>query len=313
MLVQIIKDWNYPDIFRQTPKNKGEWNGIRFTTEEVNKCDAVIVLNKVPRRLNVTCPVANIWAVMQEPYIPGIFKWMVEGHDQFHKIFTHHIFSENKEYIPYFPMLPWHVNKSYDELIQMKVPKKNKTISWITSNKTLFPGHKQRIEFLEFINQSDLKIDIFGKGIAFIEDKWDGLAPYKYSLAIENSSSTNYWTEKISDCFLSYTLPIYYGCENLEDYFPKDSFIRIDITNPKQAVKIIQDALEHDEWEKRLGAIKEAREMVLNKYNFFAQIERLLEAYKYDEQEAKTLTLKPYVHKQSIREKVMSIIGKFKV
>ena len=41
----------------------------------------------------------------------------------------------------------------------------------------------------------------------------------KFSIAIENYSSENYLTEKVLDCFLSKTIPIYYGCPNIGEFF----------------------------------------------------------------------------------------------
>ena len=52
------------------------------------------------------------------------------------------------------------------------------------------PGHIKRRSFLQFIqNNASIDIDLFGRAVRAIEDKWDGLAPYKYSLAIENSQA----------------------------------------------------------------------------------------------------------------------------
>lgn len=41
----------------------------------------------------------------------------------------------------------------------------------------------------------------------------------QYSLAIENCASRFYFTEKLLDCFLTNTVPIYWGCRNLGDSF----------------------------------------------------------------------------------------------
>jgi hypothetical protein len=46
-----------------------------------------------------------------------------------------------------------------------------------------------------------------------------------FSVAIENSSEPNYFTEKVIDCFLTYTVPLYWGCSNIESYFDKDGII----------------------------------------------------------------------------------------
>jgi glycosyltransferase involved in cell wall biosynthesis len=278
-LVRVIKNWKTPDILRQTPGGKGLWGSVKFTLEPVDECDYVIVFNRITEDVMVNCIPSNIYAMIQEPYVPGIFDWVIEGHDLFHKVFTHHIFNNDPKYIATQTCLPWHVNKTYDELKSMAVPPKHKTISWITTNKTVFSGHTVRMAFLEKIKMdTGLNVDIFGYGINPIGDKWNALETYKYSLAIENSSSPHYWTEKLADCFLAYTLPIYFGCRNLEQYFPKESFIQIDINDFKHSKEVIRQAIHDNSWEDRLSAIIEARQLVLDKYQFFPFIAQKIEA-----------------------------------
>jgi hypothetical protein len=42
-----------------------------------------------------------------------------------------------------------------------------------------------------------------------------------FHIAIENTSIANFFTEKIIDCFQTRTVPIYYGCPNIGEYFNK--------------------------------------------------------------------------------------------
>ena len=171
------------------------------------------------------------------------------------------------------------MNKTFNQLLALEMPSKPKTLSWVVGNARDLPGHRKRLAFLAYIQRKgSLNIDLFGRAVQFIEDKWDGLAPYQYSLAIENSSSPDYWTEKIADCFLSWSVPIYYGCTNLEDYFPPDSFIRIDIDSPVEAFESVKTIIKRDNWEKRLPALKEARDLVLHRYQLFPHLFRLIQA-----------------------------------
>jgi hypothetical protein len=168
--------------------------------------------------------------------------------------------------------LPWHINKSYDELVQLPRPlDKHKNISWITSNAKGRSGHMHRMNFLDEL-QGLIDFDLFGRGFNPIEDKFAGIYPYKYTLAVENYSGDFYWTEKISDCYLSWTMPIYYGCTNIDAYFPKESYIKIDITKPEEAVDIINQAVSDRLWEKNLDAIEQSRNLILKKYQFFPYI-----------------------------------------
>ena len=46
-----------------------------------------------------------------------------------------------------------------------------------------------------------------------------------FHVAVENSSHKNYFTEKINDCILSHTIPIYWGCPNISDFYNIEGFI----------------------------------------------------------------------------------------
>lgn len=49
--------------------------------------------------------------------------------------------------------------------------------------------------------------------------------PFKFSIIIENSQQENYFTEKIIDCLLCKTVPIYWGCPNISDFFSTKGII----------------------------------------------------------------------------------------
>ncbi len=319
-LVRIVKNWGFPDLLRQTPGQQGEWEGITFTLEPVKECDYLVFLNnQMEQTVSATCPRENVWAIMQEPYMKGHSDWMAERHEYFSKVFTHTPPSNKKKYVPSHPALPWHVNKTYDELLSMSVPEKKRTASWIVGNANDLPGHLKRLTFLKNIqHDSSLSIDLYGRAIIPIEDKWDGLAPYKYSLAVENTSTDDYWTEKIADCFLSWTVPIYYGCNNIENYFPKDSFIWIDINNPKEAIRKIKKIITKDTWEKRLPALQEARNLVLNRYQLFPFLTEIIRSEPTTVPKEKTRIVIPPYKKSfkaslyGLRHKMMKKINNFK-
>ena len=87
-----------------------------------------------------------------------------------------------------------------------------------------------------------------------IEQKADALDPYRYHLAVENYIGPHYWTEKLADAFLGYTLPFYCGAPNAADYFPEESFIPIDINNFDGALETIRRAIADKEYEKTVAA-----------------------------------------------------------
>jgi len=49
----------------------------------------------------------------------------------------------------------------------------------------------------------------------------------QYHIAIENTSMNNYFTEKLIDCFQTLTVPIYYGADNIGEFFNVDGIIQV--------------------------------------------------------------------------------------
>lgn len=47
----------------------------------------------------------------------------------------------------------------------------------------------------------------------------------QFHIAVENTRINNYFTEKLIDCFKTKTIPIYWGCPNIGDYFNLDGII----------------------------------------------------------------------------------------
>jgi hypothetical protein len=184
-------------------------------------------------------------------------------------------------------------SQDYESLTNSPVPPKTKLISVITSDKAFTQGHIDRIKFVEKLKQRyGDKIDVFGRGYRNFDDKWDILAPYKYHVAIENSSQRFYWTEKIADCFLTQTFPFYYGCTNLSDYFPKDAYQEIDILNFEHSIEQIDRIIRDDTYEKKQDVLTECKRLVLGKYNLFNYIASLCDRLDAS-REKKPVTLQP--------------------
>ena len=231
MLIRIEKDWPFPDLDRQSPANSGVWEGIQFTYDPVRECDLLLVLNSPNRDIRVRCPLGNRWLFSQESPT-AMYRWHQDSFKYFDKVFTFWDQAGPAQLIRDQTALPWHIGKTYDELsaltLLQSLPVKRDAVSWVTSAATHKEGHKLRMSFKDFLIQQRFSFDLFGRGFSPIDDKFDGIHPYKYSIAIENYACDDYWTEKIADCFLSWTIPIYWGAKNILSYFPANSMILID-------------------------------------------------------------------------------------
>ena len=108
--------------------------------------------------------------------------------------------------------------------------KKQKLMSIMVSQKKSAPGHIYRHKLVEAILKTDLPIDIYGRGCFFyslLDSRVNGLfeetepyEDYRFHICIENFQTDHYYSEKIINPLLCGTTPIYWGCENIDAYFP---------------------------------------------------------------------------------------------
>jgi hypothetical protein len=135
----------------------------------------------------------------------------------------------------------------------MKVYPKSKNISFITSAKTFSEGHQFRLKCVEYLLSKGAHIDLFGVGIREIAGKIEALKEYRFSVSMENGIYPNYYSEKILDCFLTGTIPIYWGCPNISDFFDMDGIITFN--TPEELLNIVT-TLTPDDYTKRIGVIE---------------------------------------------------------
>ncbi len=100
----------------------------------------------------------------------------------------------------------------------------------------------------------------------------------KYSIVLENTVSDWYWSEKVADALLSFSLPLYHGCPRIGSFLPPESVIPIDIHNPG-CIEEIADVIRSGAFEKRFSAIAEARRLILHEQNLYAFIDREAKAH----------------------------------
>ena len=161
----------------------------------------------------------------------------------------------------------------YSEIKALFNTPKSKLISVICSTYTPSPQHRARLRFVRKLKKYyGSKIDFFGRGFNTMDDKIVALKDYRFHVTLENSSYDHYFSEKLSDCILAGTYPIYYGCPNINDYFPRNSYQHIDIQDFKEAVKIIDRSIEKSYDKIYRQELLTARNLVLNQYNLFPML-----------------------------------------
>lgn len=168
--------------------------------------------------------------------------------DNFEYIFTH-----DKSLLELSPKFRLTICSARPWVTEFGVYPKNKLVSMIASSKVMCEEHKYRQELIKKFNK---KLDHFGRGYNPINKKEDGLKDYCFSLAIENGVYSNMFTEKITDCFATGTIPVYWGNPNIGEFFNEDGIIKLD-NNFK-----IED-LSFDLYHSKIEIVKENYEKVL--------------------------------------------------
>jgi len=170
------------------------------------------------------------WLLESKGIIPEVYDDFLSNIDAYMNIFDLFFTSDKKLYSAHERIKFVPANTTWVK--DFCIPEKTKLISMITSNNSQTIGHKIRNQLA---NQLIHSVDIYGRGINPINIKEDGLRDYMFSFAIENSSYSSYFTEKILDCFAMGTVPIYWGSPDIGDFFNTDGIILLnDLSDIKQ-------------------------------------------------------------------------------
>lgn len=273
--VHILCDWQ-PNHVRHPWEGEGK-GGLRFSFSHgpwERDCDFLIVLNRPKYPLTHACRQA--WLFSLEPPTPAC-RWYTAAFSHFDRVYTCWPRKEDN-IIPSHGFLPWHVGVE-EELLRALPPgqdTKQDRLSCISSSLNVMQGHALRLSLIDYLQRQGLDFDLYGRHVRPVERKFDALYPYKYSLVVENTSAPHYWTEKLADCLLSWTLPVYYGAPNVLDYFPEGSLLWIDPRRPDRALRSIRQAIDGRWWDSRLDAIAEARRRIMDQYSLRPFLEQEL-------------------------------------
>ena len=240
--------------------------------------DWLVVFDEMPSSEVLACPREHTILMTWEP--TSIKSYSRHYTRQFGHLLTNR--PPEAERHPHYHLgrgyFPWFVGKS-PALLARESPEKSKVLSIACSSKRMrHTMHDARFRLVEEITRQIPAADWYGRGVRPFERKYEILEPYRYHVAVENHIAPHHWTEKIADALLCECLPFYAGDPDLGKVLPPESFIPIPIDDPAEAVRIIKTAIANDEFSRRREAVKEAKRLLLSKYNFVAQILEVVRA-----------------------------------
>lgn len=207
--------------------------------------------------------------------------------DQFPAVYTcHDVYRSGVVNAP--PFLPWMINANHgssmfapherdvEYLRDLTHVDKSHALSVFCSAQTLTPNHRMRLRFVQRLKEHfGEDLHWFGNGVNPLAEKWEGIAPYRYTIVLENQSTTNIFTEKIGDAFLGLSYPIYWGAPNLSDFFDRDSFTPINVRDLAGSIATIEQVVASDLAESRQENLMDSKARVLDDYNFFGRLARI--------------------------------------
>lgn len=240
--------------------------------------DVVIVFDGLSTTQTLRVREGGLVFVAGEP--PDALTYTNEFLQQFDSTFCAHVYVRSRpNNIPNQYYNNWHfgyesANRkfrwSHEDLVGMTRPEKTRDMSVIMSDLAYMPNHLRRRYFLGRLKEMfGDRVDIYGRGHRFIPFKEDALLPYRYHVCIENCVVPDLWTEKLADPFLSWSVPVYGGCPNVDRYFLPESLVRIDIEDVEGSLATIGRLLDEGQagYESHLEALENSRRRILETHN----------------------------------------------
>ncbi len=280
-------------LMKLTKNSNGIFQNCLFHfNSEIKEYDYLVVFETLTKKIKLNKNTVSIYIAGEST---AIKKYDQKFLDQFDHIITCQKRIKHKSVYYRSPGHTWFSDKTYDELLNIRNIKKEKLLSIVVSNKTSTKGHRDRLKFcLKLKDTLGDKVDLFGRGFKDFNDKWEVIAPYKYSIAIENSIEDDWITEKLGDCYTSLTFPFYMGAPNVSEYYNQNSYELIDIRDFEGSLKRILDTVNDDtHYKKHLQYLIDAKYDYLNKHSMIPMVCSFIDKLKPNNQNNKTKIIFP--------------------
>ena len=191
------------------------------------------------------------WLIEAREHIPYLYTFVQNNAEKFEAIWTHDRFLvENYDNAKLLPF-----GGCWIDDFDWGIHPKSKQFSIIASAKRQHEGHRQRHQI---IAGAGGHIDVFGGGYNPLDNKIDGLRDYRFHFCIENIKRDYWFTEKLIDCFVTGTIPLYWGCPSIGNFFNIDGMI---CYNEVKELPAILKTCNEELYLSKMDAIKENFEL----------------------------------------------------
>jgi len=177
-------------------------------------CDVYIV----PFLQGLSAPNKIAWLLEPPSIINRIYEFVAGNINQFQCVFTH-----CRKFVELFPNKAVYYPFGTTSIKVEDVGYNTKTdkVCMIVSDKKVTAGHKFRHEVVEKFKDKITRLKCGGER----EYKLPYLKNCMYSIEIENGQFDGYFSEKLIDCFLTGTVPIYCGDPTIGQIFDTEGML----------------------------------------------------------------------------------------
>jgi hypothetical protein len=203
------------------------------------------------------CKNKFLWICESRGIIPAQMEFIYSNSERLKEVYNK-IFVHDYNFLklgPEFVYCPAAANHTW--VVNRGIHKKTKLASMVSSGKNMCEGHRYRNHLMESFKSKFTNIDYYGRAFNPFNVKEDVLNDYYFSITIENEKYSNYYTEKLMDCFATGTIPVYYGTPEVDKMFNTDGIIVLDNT-------FDINQLSPDLYYSKLDAVKDNFERCMN-------------------------------------------------
>lgn len=179
--------------------------------------------NLLASRIGLRCRVSAL--IFEPPTIQGRFYRLLRvlGPLGFHRVFTHQAglaaAIANGRLLEHGGSTVYRLAQAALDGDDSGPPEKSGMASIVASTANSQPGHRLRHRVVEWSRGHGGDLAAFGYAYRAVADKAEAHVPFRYSVVIENSRVPGYFTEKLIDSLLCWSLPIYWGDPRITDHF----------------------------------------------------------------------------------------------
>ena len=247
--------------------------------KEISYLDFSFFFDYIPSEEEINLNPINIIAHIEPNEYFGHHDWIIQNQHAFNFILTwsDKVLNNCENAI----FLPFGSSWITDE-ISLKSREKKFELGHLCGDKLLTYGHHIRHEILNRENEFVIPTKFKFKGETILPaaliTKEEIFGNPMFAVVIENTSHNGYFSEKITDCMMLKTIPLYWGCSNIGNFYNMDGIITFQ--NADDLIKITNN-LTPEYYHSKKEIIEENFNKVQNYQDYQKRIcDQIIEIFK---------------------------------